>query len=153
MNEDFTKIDIFVKKWNRKESPEHATNDNILNVENELKFILPKSYKYLITNYGNIYTTDILDAVVDNELGLNDIQNFELPEQALKDSISWQEAGMPAGFYAFASDCMGNMFCFKNSECQNENEEPPIWFFDHDFDETEKIAENLLSWLEVYNEM
>ena len=126
---------------------------SLINVEKSLNIVLPKSYKYLITNYGDLYTSDLLEAIVDEEHDLNDVQNFELPSQALKDTETWQEAGLPSGFYAFASDCMGNMFCFKNSECQNENQEPPIWFFDHDFVEIKKISENLISWLESYNEI
>jgi len=153
MNKQFSTIDTFIKKWNRNESPEKVTGNDILLVEDELNIYLPKSYKYLLTEYGNIYTTDILDTIVDNEIDLNDIQNFELPAQALKDSISWQEAGLPPGYFTFANDCMGNMFCFKNAECQDENKEPAVYFFDHDFVEIEKVAENLLILLDGYNEI
>ena len=153
MSPEFQIIDEFVKKWNQNESLLSATNDDISNVENVLNIILPKSYKYLITTYGDIYTPDTLETIVDKEVDLNDIQNFELPNQAIEDTKSWQEAGLPSGYYAFASDSMGSMFCFKNSECQNKAQEPPVWFFDHDFVEIEKISENFLTWLGCYNEM
>lgn len=153
MTEEFSAIDKFVKKWNKNESLTPGASKDISDVEQSLNITLPSSYKYLVTRYGDIYAPDLLDAIVDEEYDLNDLQNFELPTQALKDTKAWQETGLPPGFYAFASDCMGNMFCFKNSECQSENQEPPIWFFDHDFVEIEKIAENLTAWLDSYNEI
>ena len=57
--------------------------------------------------------------------------------------------GMPEGFICFASDCMGNMFCFKIDECKDK-QEAGIWFFDHDFCEIEKIFNNFNEWLEAY---
>lgn len=146
-------IDQFVKKWNEKESLLKATGDDLVRVEESLNIKLPKSYKYLITQYGDLFTPGTLEAVVDNELDLNDVQDFELPIEALESTIAWQKSGLSAGYYAFASDSMGNMFCFKVSECKNECDEPPVWFFDHDFMEIDKEAENFVSWLKSYNDL
>ncbi|UFH60331.1 SMI1/KNR4 family protein [Sulfurovum mangrovi] len=153
MNTVFSKIDEFVKKWNQNESLQPATLEEIDKVERHLNIKLPKSYKYLMTRYGNLYTPDILETIVDNNLEINDLQDFDLPAQALERTESWQKAGLPVGYYAFASDSMGNMFCYKNSDCSDESFEPHIWFFDHDFIEIEQESENLLSWIKKFNEI
>jgi hypothetical protein len=153
MNTQFSTIDEFVKNWNQNDSLQTATLEEIEKVENQLNLKLPNSYKYLVTHFGDLYTPDTLETIVDNDLEINDVQDFDLPIQALERTQSWKKAGLPTGYYAFASDSMGNMFCFKYDECNNENSEPHIWFFDHDFIEIEEEAENLLSWLKRFNEI
>ena len=39
--------------------------------------------------------------------------------------------GMPKGHILFASDCKGNMFCFKLDDCMSKQVDLPVWFFDH----------------------
>ncbi|HEY6019507.1 MAG TPA: SMI1/KNR4 family protein, partial [Candidatus Paceibacterota bacterium] len=82
-----------------------------------------------------------------------DIQNFLLPSQMLEDTRAYEAAGMPKGYLAFSSDCMGNMFCFKIDECKIQLNDPSIWFFDHDFVEIESIANGFIEWLEKYVEV
>ena len=57
---------------------------------------------------------------------------------------------MPSGFIAIANDCMGNFFCYRLSDCRGPESEAPIWFFDHDFVEVERIFDNLEQWLGSY---
>lgn len=153
MSAEFSIIDEFVKKWNQNDSLQIVTPEDILRVESELNIQLPISYKYLITHYGDLYTPETLEAIVRNDIEISDVQDFELPIKALESTKSWQKAGLPLGYYAFASDSMGNMFCFKNSECNSEDSEPPVWFFDHDFVEIEQESKNFTSWLKRYNEI
>lgn len=153
MKNEIEKINKFATKWQRNSNSLTSTVNEIEEVENKLNIKLPKSYKYLVQKYGDIYTPDILDAIVDKELDFADVQNFILPRQAVEDTLAYEEAGMPKGYFAFASDCMGNMFCFKLDECYDCDKEPPIWFFDHDFVEINKISECLIEWLESYIEI
>jgi SMI1/KNR4 family protein SUKH-1 len=146
-------IDTFVSKWNRNEEPRYATTQEVEEVENKLKILLPESYKYLVKKFGDVYTPNVLDEIVDRELEISDVQNFSLPAQAAEDTAAYIEAGMPDGFLAFANDCMGNMFCFKLNECTVEIKEPPIWFFDHDFITIKKIYNNFGDWLTKYVEL
>lgn len=146
-------IDTFVRKWNKNDTLKNAAAEEISGVEDELGIRLPKSYLYLTGTYGDVWAPDLLDFIVDNEIETNDVQSFSLPSEALNATNDYERAGMPEGYLAFASDCMGNMFCFKLAECIDEYSEPPVWFFDHDFSEMEKAAESFQEWLEFYNRL
>lgn len=150
MNTSCSVVDKFVALWNKNEALVSATSHDIQKLESTLGIRLPNCYVYLITKYGDLYAPNLLDAIVEKELELNDIQNFLLPNQILEDTKAYEIAGMPEGYLAFASDCMGNMFCFKIDECKRQLNEPSIWFFDHDFVEIESIANNFNEWLGNY---
>ncbi|HXU94460.1 MAG TPA: SMI1/KNR4 family protein [Gallionella sp.] len=143
-------VDEFVALWNANETLATATSHDVQELESTLGIKLPNCHVYLITKHGDLYAPNLLDAIVDKELELNDIQNFLLPNQMLEDTKAYEAAGMPEGYLVFASDCMGNMFCFKIDECKNQLSEPPIWFFDHDFVEIKPIANSFNEWLGNY---
>lgn len=150
MNVSCNIVDEFATQWNKNETLVSANFHDIQELESTLGIKLPNCYVYLITKYGDIYTPDLLDAIVEKELELNDVQNFLLPDQILKDTKAYEAVGIPTGYLAFASDCTGNMFCFKIDDCKNQLNEPPIWFFDHDFAEIEQTANNFNEWLGNY---
>jgi hypothetical protein len=143
-------IDQFVSLWGRKDNPVLATKAEIDEVENSLSMILPESYKYMVQKYGDVYTPNILDTIVEKNVELVDVQNFSLPKQAAEDTMAYEKAGMPGGHFAFASDCMGNLFCFRIDECKEISTEPSIWFFDHDFVTMDKAYNNFYEWLNNY---
>jgi len=136
--------------WGRKDNPVTTTKAEIDEIENSLSIILPQSYKYMVQKYGDVYTPNLLDTIVDKDIELVDVQNFALPKQAAEDTIAYENAGMPKGYFAFASDCMGNLFCFRIDECNTINNEPAIWFFDHDFSTMDKAFSNFYEWLSNY---
>lgn len=142
----------FVEIWGVEQDPKFASTDDIASAEKELGFALPEEYVELVTKYGSVYCPNLLDEIVDLEAEIPDVQNFSLPSEMIEQTQMYTKAGMPVGFLAFASDCMGNMFCFKVSELNN-SEVAGIWFFDHDFCEIEKINENFNEWLSSYIEL
>jgi hypothetical protein len=111
---------------------------------------LPSGYKTLVSVYRDVYTPDILDAVVDQNLDLPDVQNFILPGEALEDTRLYVSAGMPEGYFGFASDSGGSMFCFSLKDLSEGTGESAVWFFDHDFVDMTRQSDNFLEWLRIY---
>lgn len=142
-------IKQFISAWSASEEQPKASEQDVKDAESVLGFSLPKGYVDIVTKYGSVYCPDLLDAIVEEEADISDVQNFDLPEDLLKNTEMYIGMGMPEGFVCFASDCMGNMFCFKSEECKGQPESG-IWFFDHDFCEIEKIFDNFYEWLEAY---
>lgn len=142
-------IKKFVSVWSAPEEQPKATEQDIIDAESVLGFNLPKGYVDIVTMFGSVYCPDLLDAIVEEEADISDVQNFDLPNDLIKNTEAYTGMGMPEGFVCFASDCMGNMFCFKSDECKVQ-QEAGIWFFDHDFCEIYKIFDNFNEWLEAY---
>ena len=142
----------FVEIWGVEQDPKLASTEEIDSAEKHLGFALPKEYIELVTKYGAVYCPNLLDQIVELEAEIPDVQNFSLPSEMIEQTQMYTQAGMPEGFLAFASDCMGNMFCYEVSELKN-SKTAGIWFFDHDFCEIEKINENINEWLSSYIEL
>jgi len=53
----------------------------------------------------------------------------------------------------FASDCKGNMFCFKFTDCASKQIDVPVWFFDRDLCSVKKVSNSFTQWLEEFNEL
>jgi hypothetical protein len=153
MNSANTVIDSFAQKWNRHEAPTLAEESELLEVEAKLNANFPNSYRYFVLKYGDVYSPDILDKIVDKEFDLSNVQNFMLPGQAVIDTEAYEKAGMPTGYFAIASDSMGNIFCFKLDECRKTDQEPSVWFFDHDFTYMKKIFDGFDVWLKSYADL
>lgn len=143
-------FEAFVSRWRVDTSSDVETTDEGLSlVEDQLSFRFPQAYVQFTNSHGFPYTPDILDTIVDSELDLTEINNFENPSQMLESTRAYEKSGMPAGFIAIASDSMGNLFLFKLAECRGDAD-APIWLFDHDFGSMEKVAPSFAEWLSRY---
>ncbi len=123
----------FIRKWADNESLVPVSEETISLVEDGLCAQFPKTYRIFIKSYGSIYCPNLLDAIVEGDSNLNDLQNFINVIDIISSTNNYTNAGMPKGYIVFANDCMGNMFCFKGSELKSNKNEAKIWFFDHDF--------------------
>lgn len=146
-------IRTFVEMWNCNRALRTATPKEIHDTEAAIGLTLPSGYKTLVSVYGNVYTPDILDAVVEQNLDLPNVQNFMLPREALVDTRLYVGAGMPEGYFGFASDCGGSMFCFSLKDLAEGTRDSAVWFFDHDFVDMTRQSDNFLEWLSVYVEI
>lgn len=137
----------FSKKYSC-ESPNRLVSLETLAVsETKLKYEFPGSYREYVLEHGATYCPDLLNLVVEHEVELPDIQEFILvSELPYTNEIYWS-GGMPAEYIAFASDCMGNMFCFKRL-CADE-----VYYFDHDFCEIESFELSFPKLLALYLEI
>lgn len=141
----------FVDKYNKNEEIKLATQTEIELLEKEFSIHLPADYKNFITTYGNIWTPDILDIVVDNQLDMNDVQEFWEIEKIVEDKKSEWTSQLQTDIIPFASDCMGNIFGFLTADLKVLRETADIYFFDHDFDTVDKISDSFTDWMDKFN--
>ena len=79
-------INEFVAIWSAPDKQPKATCKDIQDVESTLGFNLPKGYVEIVTNFGSVYCPDLLDAIVEEEADLSDVQNFDLPQNMIKNT-------------------------------------------------------------------
>ena len=123
-----------------------ASREAIAEVESKLGYVFPASYKEYVLEYGATFVPDILDLVVEQELDLPDMQEFVLISELVSANEMYWSGGMPKGYVSFASDSMGNMFCFLRSEESTDQ----IHFFDHDFCEVTDLEVSLVELFKLY---
>ncbi|MCU7844773.1 MAG: SMI1/KNR4 family protein [Candidatus Thiodiazotropha sp. (ex Monitilora ramsayi)] len=139
----------FVDKWTHPDyRPKPVESSSVDLCAEKLKVVFPSSYYEYLTSFGSGGTTrELLDSIVEDEVEINDLSEVFTPDELIESTDAWRGAGMPKDLIAFASDCMGNMFCFKSSEIVIAKDDSPIWFFDHDFVTVEKIQDSFTSWI------
>lgn len=146
-------IDLFVKNWGSKNAMVPIKRDDIEALESRLDIFLPDSYKYLISTYGLVHTPNVFSKIVELGSDISEVQDFLNLEDVASLSQLYEMSGMPKGHVLFASDCKGNMFCFKRSECESRQEDLPVWFYDRMLGTVEKVSDSFIDWLEKFNEL
>ena len=146
-------IDLFVKNWGSKHAMVPIDKNDIAELELKLNVFLPDSYKYLISSYGLVHTPNVLTKICDLGVDISEVQDFLSLEDVFSLSKLYEMTGMPKGHVLFASDCKGNMFCFKLTDCASKQTDIPVWFFDHEFCTVTKVSSSFIEWLEEFNEL
>ncbi|KGJ93677.1 SMI1/KNR4 family protein [Colwellia psychrerythraea] len=144
-------IDLFVKNWGSKQAMLPLEKQDIEALETELTAVLPDSYKYLISTYGLVHTPNVMTKTVDLNVEVSDVRDFLSLDDVLSLSKLYEMSGMPKGHILFASDCDGNMFCFKLAECQHKQTNVPVWFYNHALCTIEKVSNSFSDWLAQFN--
>jgi len=122
-------------------------------LESKLNGILPDSYKYLISTYGLVHTPNVLTKICDLNSDISEVQDFLSLEDVSSLSQLYEMSGMPKGHILFASDCKGNMFCFKLSDCKNQQTDIPVWFFNYSACTVTQVSNSFIEWLDEFNEL
>jgi len=146
-------IDLFVKNWGSNHSMVPIDNSDIAELESNLNAFLPDSYKYLLSTYGLVHSPNVLTKICDLSVDISDVQDFLSLDDVFSLSKLYEMSGMPKGHILFASDCQGNMFCFKLSDCTNAQSDIPVWFYDHGLCTVKKVSRSFTQWLEQFNEL
>jgi len=146
-------IDQFVKNWGSKNAMVPINSDDIAELESKLNAFLPESYTYLISTYGLVHTPNVLTKICDLNSDVSEVQDFLSLDDVFSLSQLYEMSGMPKGHILFASDCKGNMFCFKLNDCANEQTDIPVWYFDHDLRTVNKVSNSFTEWLEEFNSL
>jgi len=146
-------IDTFVKNWGSKNAMVPIKRDDIAELESKLNAFLPDSYKYLISTYGLVHTPNVLTKICDLNSDVSEVQDFLSLDDVSSLSQLYELSGMPKGHILFASDCKGNMFCFKLNECASQQADAPVWFFDHGACTVTQVSHSFTEWLEQFNEL
>jgi len=147
MRENFN---LFYNRFNQNEFNEPNSETEIQSFETKFQINFPTEYRLFLSTYGDLYTPDILDLVCDNELDLNDVQDFWKIEKIRYDKEKEWTSQLDIDLIPFASDCMGNIFGFKMEELRNKEQPEHIYFFDHDFDTIVKVSNSFVEWLDQY---
>ncbi|MFT5758688.1 MAG: hypothetical protein ACI9LM_003436 [Alteromonadaceae bacterium] len=128
-------------------------SDDIAELEAKFNAFLPDSYKYLLSTYGLVHSPNVLTTICDLDSDITDVQDFLSLEDVYSLSKLYEMSGMPKGHILFASDCKGNMFCFKLADCANEKIDSPVWFFNYDLCTISQISASFTAWLEQFNNL
>ncbi len=146
--EIFNKFSI---RFDKNDDLKKASESDIEKLQKELKIIVPNDFKLFLIDYGNIYAPYILDIIIDNELELNEVQEFWTPERIIYDKNNEWTSQISTDLIPFASDSMGNIFAFLTSDLKEKKESTAVYFLDHDFDTVEKLADSFTEWIDNYN--
>ena len=112
----------FKTRFDKNDDLEKASESDIENLEKKLKINIPKDFQVFLAEYGNIYTPDILDIIVDNEIDLCDVQEFWTVKRIIYDKQNEWTAQLSTDLIPFASDSMGNIFAFLTSDLKEKKE-------------------------------
>lgn len=146
-------IDIFVNNWGSKQAMVPISDHDISELESKFDAFLPGSYKYLISTYGLVHTPNVLTKICDLGVDISEVQDFLSLDDVFSLSKLYEMTGMPKGHVLFASDCKGNMFCFKLTDCASKQADIPVWFFNHDARTVKKVSNSFIEWLEEFNDL
>jgi cell wall assembly regulator SMI1 len=132
--------------------PEPVAEADLRGVEQRLDVRLPEDYRQAVLRVGLPRPTiALVDAIVERELDLHSLGDFYSPAEIIEETIAWREIGMPEGLVAFASDGSGNKFCFDADRLNKGSAEAAaIWFYDHDFGTSDRIAASFADWIEEF---
>lgn len=144
-------IDLFVKNWSSKNAMTPIKGHDIAELESKLNIFLPDSYKYLLSTYGLVHTPNVLTKVCDLGSDISEVQDFLSLDDVDSLSKLYEMGGMPKGYVLFASDCKGNMFCFKLANCIHNQIDIPVWFFNYDLCTIKKVSNSFIGWLDGFN--
>jgi len=147
-------IDLFVKNWGSKNAMVPINTQEISELELKLHSFLPDSYKYLISTYGLVHSPNMLTKICDLNADVSSaVQDFLSLDDIHSLSKLYEMMGMPKGHILFASDCKGNMFCFKLSDCVSKQIDSPVWYYDLGNCSVEQVANSFTGWLDEFNEL
>lgn len=139
-------LDRFISLWMHPDySPHPLSEGELAAVELRFGFRLPPDYRDGVLRFGLVSPTiALLDAIVDGKLDIADLSELLAPQEMIDITEAWRDMGLPADMVAFASDCCGNLFCFRTDGSS------AIHHFDHDFGTTETIADSFTGWIDDY---
>lgn len=143
----------FSHKWCH---PEYAATPveltELIDIEALLQIKFPKDYMEEVLEAGlPSPTLALLSSALEAELALPTVSELNPPLEIVRETKAWHEIGMPKNLVAIGNDCCGNKFCFVLHDLQNGcRPTAPVYFWDHDFDETNLIADSFRDWISMY---
>ena len=146
-------LNEFSRRFNKNEQVRLETDASIEHLERKFKVFLPEIYKSFLKEIGNVFTPEILNIVVDKEIDLLEVNEFWEIEQIIFDKENEWTSNLSTELIPIANDSLGNLFAFSNEELTKNNIKIGIYFFDHDFNTIEKIANSFENWIEKFNEL
>ena len=141
----------FVTEYSRPPITPIAVPQDAAKTEAELSTVLPQSYLDFLQMHGAPFTPDILGLIVDRGDDMPDIREFLTDDEVVRNSRLYWSGGMSDALIGFASDSMGNMFCFRRQpKGAARPDDAEVWFFDHDFCTEHKVADSFDELIQAY---
>ncbi len=148
-----TELKQFVERFNQSDKAKPSTPNEIETLEQLIGICLPDDYKSFILVFGNIWTPGILDLIVDNKLDIYDVAQFWTIDKIIYDKQNEWTSHVSPEIIPIASDSSGNIFAFLKQDLNISLNTANIYFYDHDFDTVEIIAESFTGWIDAYNKI
>lgn len=148
----------FAKAWCHPDYPPSPVSAlELQKIERELAVAFPEDYRRDVLSCGLPNpTAKLWDWLWEGDLQRGEeavpvrpaFAEFHSPA-SIQDALGWIKAGMPNDLIPFASDSAGSQICFSRSELARQGTSA-VYFWDHDFLETEKHADSFTEWLQLY---
>ena len=131
--------------------PDQVEKVDLQSVETKYGISFPEDYFTQVIAVGLPWASALLDAILDRGLDLHDLSGLCTPKEIVEETEGWRPIGLPDHLLVIGNDCMGNKFCFDIPEL-SDGVKPgtAVFFWDHDFGETTKIAESFSGWISSY---
>lgn len=143
----------FAEKWCHEDYvPEPVKAAALTAVEKTLGINFPADYRTQVLAVGlPSPTLALLSAIVDLELDIRDLAYLATPSHMWEETLGSQAAGLPDNLLIIGYDCAGNSFCFDINDLSGiQKTGTPIYIWDHDFGDTEFVADSFAQWIEGY---
>jgi hypothetical protein len=140
--------EAFVSAFHEGETPVPVDSTGIAQIERDLATVLPQSYVTFMQKHGPVHTPSLISLIVDGGHEAWDVMVISEVAEVINGTRAYWSAGMSEQLVGFASDSMGNLFCFRRVPVGSVREDDAeVWFFDHDLCEESKIASGFDAWL------
>ena len=137
----------FAERFHAGKRRRPATQEQVAEAESALGVLWPESYRQFALACGAVYSPSLLDLIVARKPGFSDVRQFLTPKQSVMETRRWrlEPAG---GCLAFASDCSGNWFAFRElAGSPPRADDAAVWLFDHENETVEVEAKSFEEWI------
>ncbi|WP_446653243.1 SMI1/KNR4 family protein [Blastomonas sp.] len=143
-------MDRFIAQWTHPDYPPGSTSEaELQQTEARLHTHLPSDYRSAVCQYGLPNPIGaLLDVIVEQELDLKDVSEFLTPSDIVDVTVEWRNLGLSEELVAFATDCMGNLFCFPTAPDIRDG--LPVFWFDHDSTTVDIVASSFAAWIDEF---
>lgn len=146
-------IDVFIENWCGRSAMTPISLEDITELESSINHILPRAYKYLLNTYGLVRSPNVMSKTIDLDTKLAQVHDFLNVDDVSSLSRLYEMSGMATGYILFASDSSGNMFCFKRTDCDVQQDDCAVWFFNSGSYTTNLVNHSFIEWLKGFNTM
>ena len=145
-------LKLFAEKWGDKDgSPKPVQAGELREVEQTFGIVLPTDYVEQVMAIGLPWPPHLLSAIADLQVELHDLSALCTPNEIISETQGWHPIGLPENLLVIGYDCMGSKFCFDMKELVGDRKSvAAVHFWDHDFNETAKVANSFSEWIAQY---
>ncbi len=126
-----------------------ASKEQLTDAEVALGVLWPEAYRQFSMTCGALYTPGLLDLIVEHKADFGDVQQFLTPKQSITETRRWHLEPQ-GGCVAFASNCEGSFYAFRQLSTTKRQEDAAVWLFDHEAGEIVEQANSFEEWIDQF---